>query len=1147
MMSVYIQKKTKKVLLALFALMFCAVSFLCFPMSIARAETDSLDDYEEFYQSFMEMKREYDYSEDDGISVSRTVDDDYDPGYDTRLIVTTESKDIDDYGAVASCHYKNHYYFQYEDYYDTDMAYEYFAGLDNVEVMYDYRTCLNGDTIEVNATSYNSWGWNAQTDYLGANAYLTTLMETVETSNLNGQVVAVIDTGINPNHTLFSGRILTKYAKNYCSNENNWYDTAGHGTHVAGTIAEITPDSVKILPIRVLDTNGRGVVSDITAAIDYLVRSKSVIESYSGCQFKLMNMSLGVTSDAAAVREEIAGSVSANAISYFNLEGWVEEAYSKGILTIASAGNTETGGRLISSAPANIPHAITVSALARTLVSSAPLMYDYSYSDYGPTVDFAAPGTLISSAGISGATSTRTMSGTSMAAPHVTACVALVYLNPHYKNLSFEDLNTLLQENANRSMIYQNKHALTSNQIKNNYYGYGIINIKNIGMVIEGSVNFSVGSNQSDTAINVKLSASTSVGAGQTLEIYYTTDENADMVSSTTGTLYNNSIGINVANSTRILAAAFVKQNGVIAKRSEVCEKVYYIANQDLQSRYRLSNGNIVQYLGNELTTLIVPSEIGGVRVTGVNNKAFNDSPVQKLLLPSSISSINANAFDSNTKLREIECDSASVDIGNYAFQKCTNLSVVNIPNIKTLGQLAFAYSTSINKMNLMRVQSIGKNAFSASGLQTIVIGKNVMSIGAHTQMSLKEVYGYGGTAAENFADANDADFYDLTLRIFEDLPNQKVIREGDSTKFRVICAGYGVTPSVSGAGNFAQVQTTGDYSRTVVEVTVSGLRTGNYDIVINLKDYYGETVSSNVMKMVVVPKSTESYTLSYNNDEYDLYVDGELVSSNVKLFKGQNYSITYAAHKGYNINKIVINGQTMSTNPLRYDIQGANGDVVISINTVEKDRLDVNFISEHGDIYINGSLLQDSFPSVDRGETLRFTVSSDEGWIVRKVLVDGREVSATGGVYTISNITSKKVVEVKYEEANYSIEISFVNSCGSFIVNGGDATGGVISNVAHGSSRVITISANEGFAIDFVSINGNVIEVTGGKVTVVNIDEIDSDKEVIVSFKSQKISIFKRDNSTILYYFIVLLALFVLFIVGIVVMKIVRKYKKQD
>lgn len=1135
MMMVIKQKKFKNVLLTLFALLFCATFFFGFPVGRAFADGESEEDFESFYDSFIEMVGEYDTPNEDDISVAR-MSDDYDPGYHTRLIVTSDEK-IDDFGAVASCHYKNHYYFQYQDYYDTDMAYEHFSGLENVSVMYDYKTSLNGDQIEINATSYNSWGWNAQTDYTGANAYLTTLMETVGASNLKGQVVAIFDTGINPSHNLFAGRILTEYARNFTSdNKSDYIDAAGHGTHVAGTIAEITPSTVKILPLRVLGADGRGLVSYITSAIDYAIRIKSDVESKTGCEFKLLNMSLGVTSEAASVRAQALDEISANATSYFNLEGWVENAYSAGLLTIASAGNTETGGRLIASSPANVSHAITVSALARTLVSSAPLMYDYTYSDYGPTVDFAAPGTQISSAGYRGTNSTATMSGTSMAAPHVTACVALVYSHPSYSNLSFDQLNSLLQANADRSMIYQNKYALKANETKNNYYGYGIINIKNIGMVIEGSVSFD-GAQFSDSAITVRLSATTSVGSGQTLEIYYTTKENTDMVSSS-DTLYDSSRGITVSKSTRILAAAFVKQNGVITKRSEVNSKIFYIANQDLESNYRVVGGAITQYLGTELSTLIVPSDIGGVRVTGVNNKAFNDSPVQNLYLPSSITSINANAFDSNSKLKQIHCSSTSVDVGNYAFQRCSSLSVVDIPNIKTLGQMAFAYSSALDKMELLKVDTIGKNAFSASSLRSVVIGKNVTSIGSHTQMKLEEVYGYGGTSAESFADANNADFYDLTIRIFENLPSQKVVREGSTVTFRVICAGYGIDASVTGAGNFASVEMSGDVSRTVVDVSVSSLRTGNHSIIINLSDAFGETISSNVMKVVVVLSNTESYTLSYNDAEYDLYVDGELVASGFELFKGQNYSVTYAARPGYNINRISINGHTITS--LHYDIQGADEDVIVSINTVEKDRLDVNFVSEHGDIYVNGKLLEDLYPSVERNSTLKFSVSSHQGWIVKRVFVDGREIFAVDGEYTISNITSKKTVEIKYEEANYLIEITFVNSCGSYTVS----NGGNLSNVAHGSSREITISAFDGYAIDFVSINGKIIKVTNGTFT---ISGIDSDKEVVVSFKPQKVSIFKRDNSTILYYFIVLLVLFVLFIVGNIAVKIVRRKNKKD
>ena len=74
--------------------------------------------------------------------------------------------------------------------------------------------------------------------------------------------------------------------------------------------------------------------------------------------------------------------------------------------------------------------------------------------------------------------------------------------------------------------------------------------------------------------------------------------------------------------------------------------------------------------------------------------------------------------------------------------------------------------------------------------------------------------------------------------------------------------------------------------------------------------------------------------------------------------------------------------------------------------------------------------------------------------------------------------------------------------------------------------------------------MNGEIVKITDGKF---KLKAIDSDKDIVVSFKPQKVSLFKRDDSSILYYFIVLLILFVLFVIGNVTMKIVRKKKKED
>jgi hypothetical protein len=465
------------------------------------------------------------------------------------------------------------------------------------------------------------------------------------------------------------------------------------------------------------------------------------------------------------------------------LKTWINKAYSEGLVSVVSAGNTTTGGQPISSTPANVENAITVTALKQTYSSSGAMAYDESYSDYGSTVDFAAPGSSIKSAWIetekmSAEESVNTISGTSMAAPHVTACVALLYLSPAYTNLSLEDLNTLLQENSDRTQIYKgNRYALTT-ATRNNYYGYGIINIKNIGIDVIGDVNFDVEDEMSDTSITLHLSYDKEVESGVTVEIRYTTDETAESAS-TSDSLYKSSLTI--SKTTKITAVAYIKQNGSLLYRSNVASKTYYIANKDLDSTFEVSNGVLKSYSGTKLSTLEIGETISGQTITTINTSAFSTCTTVKVLyLPSTVTKISQSAFESNKVLKEIYCDSDSLQIGNYAFQKCTSLETVEIPHITSLGQLSFAYS-AVSEIVLDDVKTIGQNAFSASSLTEILIGKNIESIGTHTSMSLQLVRGYAGTAAEEFAEKYNADFFDLTLRITKDFASQKVIRNGSS------------------------------------------------------------------------------------------------------------------------------------------------------------------------------------------------------------------------------------------------------------------------------------------------------------------------------------------------------------------------------
>ncbi len=218
----------------------------------------------------------------------------------------------------------------------------------------------------------------------------------------NGITVAVIDTGVTPVPDLKQ----TKFVKGYdfVSDRIEAYDDNGHGTHVAGTIAQSTDNNygvagiayeAKIMPLKVLSGSGGGTVADIAEAIRYAADNDADV----------INLSLGGAGESKIMQEA------------------VDYAYEKGVVVIAAAGNEN---RNSASYPARYPHVISVSALDAAN-NKAP------YSNFGAGVDIAAPGG--SEAGKilqntidpeNGKAVFLGFQGTSMAAPHVAGVAALI-------------------------------------------------------------------------------------------------------------------------------------------------------------------------------------------------------------------------------------------------------------------------------------------------------------------------------------------------------------------------------------------------------------------------------------------------------------------------------------------------------------------------------------------------------------------------------------------------------------------------------------------------------------------------------------------------------------------------------------------------
>ncbi|UUZ73546.1 S8 family peptidase [Polaromonas sp. P1(28)-8] len=209
----------------------------------------------------------------------------------------------------------------------------------------------------------------------------------------------IIDTGIRATHSDFkqsadpnASRVLT--GRNFVSgaNDTNTDDCNGHGTHVSGTVGGLTwgvAKAASLIPVRVLDCRGSGSWSGVIAGIDFAANST--------LRPAVANMSLGGGA-SQAVDDAVAGAVS------------------RGVTMVVAAGNSNANACNYS--PARAPSAITVGATTSADARA-------SYSNYGSCLDLFAPGSGITSAWNTSDTAPNTISGTSMASPHVAGVAAL--------------------------------------------------------------------------------------------------------------------------------------------------------------------------------------------------------------------------------------------------------------------------------------------------------------------------------------------------------------------------------------------------------------------------------------------------------------------------------------------------------------------------------------------------------------------------------------------------------------------------------------------------------------------------------------------------------------------------------------------------
>lgn len=208
-----------------------------------------------------------------------------------------------------------------------------------------------------------------------------------------GVTAYVVDTGVVASHADFGGRVAAGWTA--VADGRGSGDCNGHGTHVAGTAAGSTygvAKSATVVPVRVLDCNGSGYNSDVVAGLDWIAAHHP-----AGVP-AVANLSLGGPASSA-------------------VDTAIQAVMNDGVTAVVAAGNSAADA--CGSSPARVSGVVTVAA-------SDSSDRQASFSNYGSCVDLYAPGVGIMSTYHTSSTTTASMSGTSMAAPHAAGAAAVL-------------------------------------------------------------------------------------------------------------------------------------------------------------------------------------------------------------------------------------------------------------------------------------------------------------------------------------------------------------------------------------------------------------------------------------------------------------------------------------------------------------------------------------------------------------------------------------------------------------------------------------------------------------------------------------------------------------------------------------------------
>lgn len=579
-----------------------------------------------------------------------------------RLIVKTKDKISDD-TALESVSGLEYTVLQYEDKQAMEQAYDeltekgYTVEKDRILSVKDntvknLRTMADATAQETEEVS-DRWSYESvMSDYAKA--------EIEKSAAYNNEiVVGVLDSGVDYNHELFSGRIEdTSFNMSASGAENDCMDDNGHGTAVAGVIAQATPDNVKIKPYKIIDEEGYVSLSEFTAAMETILAGKDLPD--------IMNISLGgyLFEENMSLETEL-----------------VSRLVDEGVTVCVASGNDNLPVKYCT--PADCESAITVGA------------YDYtnhicSFSNYGEEVDVAAPGYNVYSIDLWSGDYYADYTGTSFACPIASAACAYI-----------------LMQNPKRSPEEVQKEIKTSaidmGEDERDYYGFGMLNFPNLLDDKEYATpepNIKSGfftDTQTVTFENIPADS----------QLVYTLDKT--IPSADNGTVYTESVTI---DNEMQLNYALINDGKYISNISSQYYTVQYVADEN---DFEITDDGIITAYNGNKNNIIVPDTIQGIVPTQLKG-AFKSSNIKSIIFPDTITASASTSFGASEELKYVTAKGLT-SLGS-CFLDCYSFRYLNAPNLKSTGNGTFENCSMMHEINFENSLKSHKNeTFKYTGL----------------------------------------------------------------------------------------------------------------------------------------------------------------------------------------------------------------------------------------------------------------------------------------------------------------------------------------------------------------------------------------------------------------------------------------------